>query len=101
MEATGEKRIEEYVDEVTSFVAESVEKAGADGVVVGLSGGIDSATASAVAVEALGADNVRGLVMPSEVSDDENMSDAERHARDFGIEYDVVEIQPVVEAFLD
>ena len=101
MEATGEKRIEEYVDEVTSFVAESVEKAGADGVVVGLSGGIDSATASAVAVEALGADNVRGLVMPSEVSDDENMSDAERHARDFGIEYDVVEIQPVVEEFLD
>lgn len=101
MEATGEKRIEGYVDEVTSFVAESVEKAGADGVVVGLSGGIDSATASAAAVEALGADSVHGLVMPSEVSDDENMSDAERHARDFGIEYDVVEIQPVVEEFLD
>jgi len=101
MEATGENRVEEYVDEVTEFVVESVEEAGADGVVVGLSGGIDSATASALAVEALGEENVHGLVMPSEVSDDENMSDAEKHARDFGIEYDIVEIQPVVDKFLE
>jgi NAD+ synthase len=101
METTGENRVEEYVDEVTEFIVESVEEAGADGVVVGLSGGIDSATASALAVEALGAENVHGLVMPSEVSDDENMSDAERHAHDFGIEYDIVEIQPVVDKFLE
>jgi NAD+ synthase len=101
MEPTGEERVDEYVERITDFVAESVDEAGADGVVVGLSGGIDSATASALAAEALGADDVHGLVMPSEVSDEENMSDAERHARDFGIEYDVVEIQPVVDRFLD
>ncbi|MDZ7687338.1 MAG: NAD+ synthase [Halobacteriales archaeon] len=101
MESTGEKRVEEYVEKTTEFVEESVEEAGADGVVVGLSGGIDSATASAIAVEAVGAENVHGLVMPSEVSDDDNMSDAERHARDFGIDYDVIEIQPIVDEFLE
>jgi len=100
MEAETE-RVDEYIEETTEFIAESVEVAGADGVVVGLSGGIDSATSSALAVEALGAENVHGLVMPSEVSEDENMSDAERHARDFGIEYDVIEIQPVVDSFLE
>jgi len=101
MEATGENRVEKYVDEITNFIAESVEKASADGVVAGISGGIDSATSSALAVEALGSENVHGLVMPSEVSDEENMSDAEKHAENFGIEYDVVEIQPVVDKFLE
>ncbi|MFW5984610.1 MAG: NAD+ synthase [Halobacteria archaeon] len=95
-----QKHVDEYVEKTTGFIAEKVDEAGAEGVVVGLSGGIDSATASALAVEALGAEAVQGLVMPSEVSGDENMSDAERHARDFGIGYDVVEIQPVVDAFL-
>jgi NAD+ synthase len=95
------KSVDAYVDETTDFIARKVDEAGAEGVVVGLSGGIDSATASALAVEALGADSVHGLVMPSEVSDDDNMGDAERHARDFGIGYDVVEIQPVVDSFLD
>lgn len=96
-----QKQVDGYVDETTDFIARKVDEAGADGVVLGISGGIDSATASALAVEALGADAVHGLVMPSEVSEGENMSDAERHARDFGIEYDVIGIQPVVEAFLE
>jgi NAD+ synthase len=96
-----QKRVDEYVSEAADFIARKVEEAGAEGVVVGLSGGIDSATASALAVESLGAESVHGLVMPSEVSDTDNMSDAERHARDLGIDYDVVEIQPVVDAFLD
>jgi NAD+ synthase len=96
-----QEQVDVYVEKATEFIAEKVDEAGADGVVVGISGGIDSATASALAVEALGADAVHGLVMPSEVSQDENMSDAERHARDFGIEYDVIGIQPVVEKFLE
>lgn len=97
----GTERVDEYVEETTEFIAESVEIADVDGVVIGLSGGIDSSTSSALAVEALGAENVHGLVMPSEVSEDENMSDAERHAERFGIDYDVIEIQPVVERFLE
>lgn len=101
MEPTGEERVEEHVEKITEFIAESVEEAGAEGVVVGLSGGIDSATASALAVEALGAEKVHGLVMPSETSEEHNMRDAKRHAEEFGIEYDVLEVQPVVDEFLD
>lgn len=95
------QRPDAYLDEVVSFVSEKVEEAGADGVVVGLSGGIDSAASSSVAVEALGKENVRGLVLPSGPSEDRNMRDAKEHAEKFGIEYEVIDIQPVVESFLD
>ncbi|MFB6157314.1 MAG: NAD(+) synthase, partial [Haloferacaceae archaeon] len=88
-------------DRIVGFVREMVDAAGADGALVGLSGGIDSTTTAYLAVEALGAENVRGLVMPSEVNDEGNMSDAERVAEDLGVDYDVVDIAPVVESFVD
>ncbi|ESP87315.1 NAD+ synthase [Candidatus Halobonum tyrrellensis] len=93
LEATREHLVE--------FVASQVDAAGADGAVLGLSGGIDSTTVAYLAVEALGADSVHGLVMPGKVNTDENMSDAERVAEDLGIEYDVVEIEPIAESFYD
>ncbi|WP_284012997.1 NAD+ synthase [Halobaculum litoreum] len=88
-------------DHVTDFIAGRVEAAGAEGAVLGLSGGIDSTTVAYLAVEALGAERLRGLVMPGSVNTDENMSDAERVAEELGIEYDVVEIEPIAEAFYD
>jgi NAD+ synthase len=88
-------------DHVVTFVDRMVDRAGADGAVLGLSGGIDSTLTAHLAVEALGADRVHGLVMPGEVNDDDNMSDAERVARDLGIEYDVIDIEPIYEAFLE
>jgi NAD+ synthase len=88
--------------EIADFVADRVAAAGAEGAVLGLSGGIDSTTVAYVAVEALGADRVRGLVMPSEANTEGNMSDAERVASELlDIEYDVIGIGPVVDAFLD
>jgi len=86
---------------VTDFIAEQVDAAGAEGAVLGLSGGIDSTTVAYLAVDALGAENVRGLVMPGSVNTDENMSDAERVAEELAIEYDVIEIEPIAEAFYD
>jgi len=88
-------------EHVEAFVAEQVEAAGVDGVVLGLSGGIDSTTTAHLAVEALGAEAVHGLVMPGSVSDDENMSDAEWVAEDLGIDYEVVPIEDVIEPFLE
>ena len=88
-------------DHVTEFIADQVEAAGADGAVLGLSGGIDSTTVAYLACEALGAENLRGLVMPGSVNTDENMSDAERVAEELGIEYDVIEIEPIAEAFYE
>lgn len=88
-------------ERIRNFIANMVETAGADGAVLGLSGGIDSTTTAYLAVEALGEDGVHGLIMPSEVNDPETMSDAERVAENLGIEYDTVEIQSIAESFLD
>jgi NAD+ synthase len=87
-------------EHVVGFVERTVDGAGADGAVIGLSGGIDSTLTATLAVEALGAEAVHGLVMPSEVNTADNMSDAERVARDLGIEYDVIDIGPIYDAFV-
>ncbi|SFR62948.1 NAD+ synthase [Halogeometricum rufum] len=88
-------------EHILQFIRDVVDDAGAEGAVLGLSGGIDSTTTAYLAVEALGTENLHGLVMPSVVNTDENMSDAERVAQELGIEYDVVEIQPIAETFFD
>jgi NAD+ synthase len=94
--------LDAYRNHITDFITSQVDAAGVDSAVMGLSGGIDSTLVSHLAVKALGEDNVYGLVMPSEVNRDQNMSDAERVASELlGIEYDVVEIAPIVDAFLD
>ena len=96
-----EAELEATRERIVSFIADTVEDAGADGAVLGLSGGIDSTLTAHLAVEALGDDGLHGLTMPSEVNDPDVMSDAERVAADLGIEYDVVPIQPVAEAVFD
>ena len=88
-------------ERIVSFIAETVEGAGAEGAVLGLSGGIDSTLTAYLAVEALGPEGLHGITMPSEVNDPDVMSDAERVAEALGIEYDVVEIQPIADAFFE
>jgi NAD+ synthase len=88
-------------ERIVAFIRELVADAGADGAVLGLSGGIDSTTVAYLAVEALGADRVHGLVMPSSVTDATNTTDGERVAQELGIEYDVIDVQPIVDAFLE
>ncbi len=95
-----ESELERQRDHIISFISGVVDDAGADGAVLGLSGGIDSTTTAYLAVEALGEDGLHGLVMPSEVNAADNMSDAERVAQELGITYDVVEINPIVDAFV-
>lgn len=67
--------------------------------VLGLSGGIDSALVCALAVEALGPENVHGLLMPSQYSTDHSVKDAEDLANNLGISYDIVPIKPMFDAF--
>jgi NAD+ synthase len=92
-----ESELQRRRDRITTFIDETVDDAGAEGAVLGLSGGIDSTLTGHLTVEALGSESLHGLVMPGEVSREENMSDAERVARELGIPYDVIEINPVVE----
>jgi NAD+ synthase (glutamine-hydrolysing) len=76
-----------------------VEKNGFRDVVVAISGGIDSALTAALCVEALGADRVHGVSMPSRYSSDGTRGDARRLAESLGIDFREVAIEPVVEAF--
>jgi NAD+ synthase len=92
--------LEQRREHIASFISDTYEAAGADTAVIAISGGVDSSLTSHLAVEALGRENVYGLVMPSEVNRTDNMSDAERVAGELlGIKYDLIEIDPLVEAF--
>jgi NAD+ synthase len=76
-----------------------VQRNGFPGVILGLSGGIDSALSAAVAVDALGADKVWGVMMPSKYTSEESLEDARENARMLGCRHDVIPIIPAVQAF--
>jgi NAD+ synthase (glutamine-hydrolysing) len=78
-----------------------VRKNGFSKATLGLSGGIDSSLVAAIAVDALGADNVIGVLMPSRYSSDHSKSDAADLARRLGIRTEVVAIEPAYQAYLD
>jgi NAD+ synthase (glutamine-hydrolysing) len=78
-----------------------VSKNGFRKVVLGLSGGIDSALVLALAVEALGADKVQALMMPYHYTAQMSLEDAEAEARALGVDYQVLPIASVVEGFGD
>lgn len=80
-------------------VRDYVGKNGFPGVVIGLSGGIDSALTAAIAVDALGADRVRGVAMPSVFTSGQSTGDAQALADSLGIRMDIIPIAPVVDAF--
>jgi len=75
-----------------------VERNGFPGVILGLSGGIDSALSAAVAVDALGPDKVWGIMLPSKYTSEESLEDARECARLLGCRHDVVSIAPSVAA---
>lgn len=76
-----------------------IGKNGFPGVLIGLSGGIDSALSAAIAVDALGPAKVRGVMMPSRYTSADSTEDAEALARMLGIRIDTVPIAPMVESF--
>jgi NAD+ synthase len=75
-----------------------VQRNGFPGVILGLSGGIDSALSAAVAVDALGADKVSAVMLPSKYTSDESVEDARECARMLGCRHDVISIAPAVTA---
>jgi NAD+ synthase (glutamine-hydrolysing) len=75
-----------------------VEKHGFPGVVIGLSGGIDSALVLSIACDAIGADRVRAVMMPFRYTSAMSQEDAARQAASMGIRYDVIPIAPIYEA---
>jgi len=81
-------------------VRDYLGKNGFPGAIIGLSGGIDSALTLAIAVDALGADKVRAVMMPSRYTADISWIDARDMAERLGVRYDEIPIRPMFDAFL-
>jgi len=82
-------------------VRDYIEKNGFQGAVIGLSGGVDSALTLAIAVDAIGAERVEAVMMPSRYTAAMSIEDARAEAQAFGVEQHAISIEPVFQAFLD
>ncbi len=89
----------ELTDQITDWIRARVHGAGMSGVVIGLSGGIDSAVTAALCVRSLGSENVLGLVMPCE-SIEADTADGLRTAEHLGIAVKQIDISPVLRTFI-
>ena len=78
-----------------------VEKNNFKSVLLGLSGGIDSALVAALAADAIGADRLFGVALPSKYSSDHSLSDAKELASNIGLNYRIIEIEPMVANFIE
>lgn len=76
-------------------------KLGLKKAILGLSGGIDSAVTVVLAARALGADNVRVILMPSQYSSEHSVNDARQLAENLGVQYDIIFIEPMYEAYME
>ncbi|MDY6766165.1 MAG: NAD+ synthase [Candidatus Nanohaloarchaea archaeon] len=87
--------------EIEAFLRDYLADSGADGYVVGVSGGLDSAATLQLAVNAVGPDRVHALVMPGDASQAENVADAHRLCDGLGVTTDEISIDDIVAGFAD
>jgi len=91
--------IDEIYHAIVLGTRDYTRKNGFAKVLLGLSGGVDSSVTAAIAVAALGAENVVGLTMPSEFNSPETIADAEKVAKNLGIEFLSIPIEPTLKQF--
>ncbi|MCH9023802.1 MAG: NAD+ synthase [candidate division Zixibacteria bacterium] len=84
---------------IRRFIKGKLLQAGSNGYVLGLSGGVDSSLAAALAVEAVGPEKVLGVLMPYKTSSESSVTDAELLVKHLGIEHRRVDISPMVDAY--
>ena len=92
-------RLENIYRALMRGLGDYVRKNSFPGVVIGLSGGVDSALAASVAVDALGPDKVRCVMMPSPYTSQESLEDADGAAKLLSVRLDVVKIDPAMKAY--
>ncbi|MEF3254896.1 MAG: NAD+ synthase [Deferribacterales bacterium] len=91
-----------FVSEIlVNFIKEETEKIGLKNVVIGLSGGIDSALSAVLAVKSLGSDRVFSYALPYKSSSKESVEDAQLVANEFGINLNIIDITPYTEPFFN
>jgi NAD+ synthase (glutamine-hydrolysing) len=86
-------------DALVIGIKDYFQKLGLKKVILGLSGGIDSAVVAVLAARALGPENVRVLLMPSQFSSDHSVNDAKELAQNLNIQYDIIPIQGIYESY--
>lgn len=84
--------------QLINFLQTEVAKSGAKGVVIGISGGLDSAVVAILCKEAFG-ENITGVLLPSQFSSDSSKNDAIELCKKFDIKYEIVPIAPMIEAY--
>ena len=89
------------IERIKQMIRHTVWSADAKGLVVGISGGLDSAVAAGLCAGAIGGEHVLGLLLPSEVTSDEDLADGEAVCRKFGIPCEVVSIAPLLCTFVE
>lgn len=98
---TDPAEIEDVRARIVSFIGRTVDDANAGGVVVPMSGGIDSTLSAALAIEALGKDRVLGLGLPCHKTESVNAYDARTIAGGLGMEYREIQLRPLLDCFED
>ncbi|HEF3514373.1 NAD+ synthase [Campylobacter jejuni] len=90
---------QKITEKMCDFIQEKVKNSQSQGVVLGLSGGIDSALVATLCKRAL-KENVFALLMPTQISNKANLEDALRLCADLNLEYKIIEIQSILDAFI-
>ena len=98
-QSSGYDPLDEVYQALVLGTRDYTRKNGFNKVLLGLSGGIDSSVTAAIAAAALGAENVVGITMPSKFNSPETIADAAKLAKNLGIEFLTIPIEPIVERF--
>ncbi|MBZ5858513.1 NAD+ synthase [Flavihumibacter profundi] len=98
---TDENNIAEIYSALIMGIRDYFSKMGFSKAILGSSGGIDSAVTLAIACDALGAENVRAILMPSQYSTGHSVADAEQLSRNLGNPYDIIPIKPIYDVFIE
>lgn len=92
---------EEEIQKIVMFIRNQLQEAGYEKIIIGLSGGIDSAVTAALAVRAVGKSNVFGVMMPYKTSHPDSLKHAIQVVKLLGIDHRIIDISPMVDAYFD
>jgi len=90
---------EQSIEIITKFVKNKIKESGAEGLVIGLSGGLDSTTTAYLCARSAKSEKILGLIMPTETTSPEDVEDAVSVARELGIKYEILNIEKLTKTF--
>lgn len=96
-----EINIENEIDKMVNFIKAQLDSSGFTKLIVGLSGGIDSAVTAALSVKAIGSENVHAVMLPYRLSHPDSLRDAVEVADTLKIKHEVIDISPMVDSYFD